>query len=71
MRLSLPVSDRISLIPFIQISTRWHTLEGFTKLFSDTTANSPSAFLLPCSTASLTMWLWFLQSLIAVVTQVG
>jgi hypothetical protein len=24
-----------------------------------------------CSTASLTMWLWFLQSLIAVVTQVG
>ncbi len=57
MSCSLPVLDRISLIPFIQILTRWHTLEVFTKLFSDTTASSPSGSLLRCITASLMMWL--------------
>jgi len=57
MRLSLPVSDRIFLIPFIQILTRWHTLGVFTKLFSDTTASSPSGSRLRCITASLMIWL--------------
>jgi len=71
MNRSLLVSDRISLIPFIPILTRWNTSEVFTKWFSDITASSPSGSPSVCITASSTIWLWSLLSLIAVGTRLG
>jgi hypothetical protein len=71
MNRSPPVLDHIFLIPSILTLTHWHTLEEFTRLFSDTTANSPSDSLLPSITASLMMRLWYLPSSIAVKIQAG